>query len=372
MKENLKLSKTTLIEGKIESGKTTGIMFNEFKRAMDNNENILVLDSKEEYYHKFKEELDNKDYDIIVLNLNDCNKSNNYNPYTLPYYYYKNNNIDAAVDLIEKISKSIFFEDNYNGDPFWPQSASDLFTGLSLLLLKELKDESQVNIGELSILFDLIHKKYKDSNLVKMYLDTLDFLDPIYTSLSGTIYAPADTRGSIISVAKPKIKSYILRPDLLALLSSTNFDLINIGNKKTAIFIIPNDNMEEFNNIANIFIEQIIYLIKNKKLQFNLLLDNIDFISHIESLYALLNIPSDNIKMVMATRNIENLKQKYIKNTFDNVITNIKIIDNKVIVDDKEYELELVEKNNNKVNYPVTDKKMEIFNIEEYLTNLIG
>ena len=371
MNNNYKLNKTTLIEGKIESGKTTGIMFDEFKEMIDNNENILVIDSKEEYYQQFKNELDNKDYETIILNLKDVTKSNNYNPYTLPYYYYKNNNLDASIELIEKISKSIFFEDNSNGDPFWPQSAADLFVGLSLILLKEIKEEKYINMGELSILHDLVHKKYEDSNLIKMYLSNLNTLDPIYTSLSGTMYAPADTKGSILSVFKPKIKEYTLRPNLLSLLSSTNFDLINFGQKKTAIFVIPNDDIVEYNNIANIFIEQIIYLIKDKNLKFNLIFDNIDYIKHIDSLYSLLNIPSDILKVIVATRNLESLKEKYPKDTFSNILTNIKINDNKCIINNEEYNLNLVEKQNNDVKYPVTDNTFQVFDIENHLIDLL-
>ena len=45
--------KTILLEGKTESGKTRGILFDEVEKMIAKEENLLILDSKAEYYNNF-------------------------------------------------------------------------------------------------------------------------------------------------------------------------------------------------------------------------------------------------------------------------------------------------------------------------------
>ncbi|MEG1506384.1 MAG: type IV secretory system conjugative DNA transfer family protein [Clostridia bacterium] len=365
MKEYFKNSKTNLVSGKIDSGKTTGVMFSEVKRIIENEENLLVLDLKSEYYQEYYNTLKDKGYEIAVINLADSLKSNNYNPLTLPFEYYKNNQIDKAIELIEKLAKRIFEDNNVEGDPFWANTSADLFTGLSLMIMKEAKSVDEVNIGSVSLAMNL-----NDNTLMKDYLSKLNANDPIYITASSTIYAPNETRGSILSVAKQKIKSYCVKPNLLALLCSTNFDLLNIKDKKTAFFVILNEDNIDTNDIANIFVDQIYYLIKEKNIGFNILLDNIDFIHKLDSLYSMLNIPLAKVKTIVATRNIDELKTMYPSGTFNNIITNIKIKGNKVIRNDEEEEV-LICTDNKKhaATYPITNLKTMFFKVDEYLNN---
>ena len=81
---------TNLIIGKINSFKTTKFMFNEVEKSINNGENLILLDNKNEYFKTFKEKLDTNGYNTLVLNLSDTTNSNSYNPLMLPYSYYKN------------------------------------------------------------------------------------------------------------------------------------------------------------------------------------------------------------------------------------------------------------------------------------------
>lgn len=373
MKNYLENYKTNLIEGKINSGKTTGIIFKEVNRAIENKENLLLLDLNEEYYRQYSNRLKNDGYDIITINLSDPTKSNNYNPFTLPCYYLKNNNTDKCFELIEKISCRIFNEENMGNnatDPFWNNTSADLFTGMSLLTIKEASPD-EVNIGSISTVIDLIAKKYKDSNLIKMYLDKLEPTNPIYVTASSTVYAPRDTKDSILSVARQLIRNYCLRTNLLALISKTNFDLINIGKNKTAIFLILKDDNKNINNIANMLIEQVYYLIKENNLPFNIILDNIDFINQLNCLYNMLNNPLKNVKTIIATRNFNELKDIYPKGTFTNITNKITIQNDKVLNNNSESLLELTKIIDNPIAYPNTDLNPKFFKAEEHLIKLL-
>lgn len=305
------MEKTNLIYGKMKSGKTKAIL-EETKNIINNNENILFLDVKEEYYRKYSRLLKENGYNVVVVNLNDPLKSHNFNPYHLPYQYYKKNEMDKAIELITLISNRLFLTDNTNTDPFWEHTSSALFSGLTLLTFKEAKEE-EVNLGSVSLGIDLVGK----TELFKEYLDNLSVLDPIYTLASTAVYCPFDTRGSIVSVSKGKLRNYILKPNLLQLLSCTNFEY---DKEKIAIFVILKDNDKEVNNIANILIDQLVYMIKEKKIKYNFILDNIDFINKLDSLEEIINMCYDNIVLYMATRNLDKLNAIYGRDVISNIL----------------------------------------------------
>lgn len=340
------MEKTNLIYGKMETGKTK-FLLEETSKMINNNENILFLDLKEEYYKKYSKKLKEEGYNVIVINLKNPLQSNNYNPFSLPYYYYKNNELDKAVELINMISNRIFSEDNSEVDPFWQETSSSLFSSLTLLTFKEAPKE-EVNLGSISLGIDLVNKY----TLLRNYYDKLSPIDPIYILGSTTIYSPTDTRGSIVSVSKNKIRNYILKPNLLQLLGSTNFELKD----KTAIFIIPKENDKELNNIANIFIEQLIYVIKQHNLKYNLILDNIDFINKINSLEELINLAYNNITLFVATRDLNKTIKLYSKEVIDNILN---VIELKERIN---YNIE-----NNELSYPKLKEEVKYFNIEEFL-----
>lgn len=338
--------KTNLVEGKIDTGKTKGYMFNKVNDIISKEESFLVVDIKSEYYENYYKLLKEKNYNIKVLNLNETNKSNNYNPFSLAYKYKEESEMEKAIKVLKNITDTMFSSTNL--DKFWDESASSLVMGICLMLLKETT-YSQFNIGTINNTLDLITKGYKDSDLIKMYMEKLDINDPIYINLSSILLAPIETKFSIVSVAKTKIKNFCLSKSMLDLVSSNEIKLDN----KTAIFIMDKNR----NDLTNILINQIYYEIKNEK--FNFILDNIDFVNKIDCLNEMLELPKENIETYVITRNLDKLEKIY-GSIFDDVI-------NKVINPNVSVQIS----KQNKVTYPVTKEDRDYLMVEEHLINLL-
>ena len=347
------MKKVTLISGKTETNKTKGYLFKQTNEMIQKGENILFLDSKEEYYKEYSALLKEKGYEIVVLNLKEPNKGNAYNPFTLPYNYYQSDK-DKAYELLQKISYALCKEEKQTNDPFWENMASDLVTGLGMILFKEA-DIDRINLGSINVAINLC---INEIDLLTSYLDTLDVNDPIYTCASGTLFAPADTRGSIISVVRQKMSLYCLRENLMNMMSTTDFDISSLGKNKTAIFVIARDDSKGINNIANIFIEQIMSLVIFEKRQFNFVLDNIDTINSLNCLGNMIDMQSDRIRLFIATRDANNLKEKYYRNIFANV--------NEIIDTNKE-QYENIEKKNKPLDMPENKVKAEYFDLKKHL-----
>ena len=305
---------TNLIIGKKNTGKTIYILFNEVKKAIKNNENLCIFNTRDEYFKTFNQELIDNNYKVFTINLNDTTKSNGYNPLLLPYILYKENKIDECNELINNIGLEIFKEDNPNVDPFWTNMASNYFVGLVLILFIE-GNINNINLGSIQVMMNKGEEKIGDKTYLQTYLEKLDIKDNIYTMLSGIVFAPFETKGSIISVAKQNLNLYMLREQLINLLCTNEIDLNNI-NKKCAFIIIADKNKD----LANIFIDQLISINK----EFTYVLDNLDTLNVILNLNNLLDNASYNHNKVIASVHSKNIiidkYGKYILDKFDNII----------------------------------------------------
>lgn len=307
----IKQNRNIIVSGDISSGKTKSFMFPLVEEQIDNNENIIILDTKEEYISKYYETLKNKDYNIITLNLKDLNKSVGWNPLKYPYTLYKSGNVDAALDSINKLAVPIF-HDKASKDPFWENSACDFFTGLVLSLFDDAK-EDEVNFNSVNALFDSLNVRYGDKDLLTHYFEYKGRNSKAYTAASTTLLAPMETRGSIVSVARQKFKLYVIREKLNNLLSKTTFNYEDIVTKPTAIFIISKDENSYLSTLVEIFITQLFdILVSNSKTKYNIILDNFDILNEIVGFNSMLSSGvAQKIKFYIATRSIDKLYDTY-------------------------------------------------------------
>ena len=335
------MKKKNLIVGKKNSGKTQGILFNEVKKAILNNENLCIYDLKEEYYRTFSNELRKNNYNVMVVNLSSPEKSNGFNPLLAPYLLYKQGQIDKAITMVNDLALEIFKEEG-SFDPFWENMASNYFIGLTSILFKEASLE-QVNLGSIQVMMCQGEEKYESTTYLKKYMENVDVTSTIYSTLSPIVFAPNETKGSILSVAKQKLNAYIFREQLFNMLNTNEINLCQL-NGKCAIFII---GKEGSNDIANIFIDQ---LSQFKNIEFTYILDNLDNLRKIIELELLAN--SELNKLYVSVRNIDKFKDKYGKYILDNFDSVIDLDNNKVefefisIGSDNDYPTLLMNKHN--------------------------
>ena len=305
---------TNLIIGKKNTGKTT-FLFNELKKIIKNNENICIYNTRDEYFKTYSNNLKENNYNLLTLNIDEASKSNGFNPLQVPYELYKEGKKDKSIELINLLAQEIFKEDNPYSDPFWQNMASSYFTGLVLILFNVGKEE-EINLGSIQVMMNQGEEKYKDTSYLKEYLSNIDVTNTIYTMLSAIVFAPSDTKGSIISVCKQKLNNYMYREELLNMLNTNDINVRNLK-QKTAIIIIASKQTD----LANIFINQLVEL---SNISFTYILDNFDNLRNLLSFNNLLDNASYNKnKIFIAVHNEEELKEKYgkyILDKFENII----------------------------------------------------
>ena len=245
-----------LVIGSTASGKTESIVQPMVKTLAKAGESMIITDPKGEIYERNAEELREKGYNIVLLNFRNPQNGNCWNPLTLPYSLYKDGNVDKATELLDDLAKNILYDESSKGqDPFWENTSADYFTGLALALFEDAKEE-EINLNTINLMTTVGEEKIGGTTIMKEYFSDKDQSSPAYINVASTLMAPADTKGSILSVFKQKIKLFSSKQNLSEMLSHSDFDMKDIGKKRTAVFIIIHDEKKTYHPLATIFIKQ--------------------------------------------------------------------------------------------------------------------
>lgn len=245
-----------LIIGTTGSGKTRRVVHEMVKILGKKGESIIVTDPKGEIYDENAALLQSRGYKLIVLNLRNPSQGNAWNPLTLPYRLYQSGDKDKANEILDDLALNILYdEENKGGDPFWEKTSADYFSGLALSLFEDA-EESQVNLNSINLMTTVGEEPYAGSTYIKEYFRDKDPSKPAYMNVSSTLMAPADTKNSILSVFKQKIRLFSARENLSEMLSYSDFDMKDIGREKTAVFIIIQDEKKTYHPLATIFVKQ--------------------------------------------------------------------------------------------------------------------
>lgn len=301
-----------LLIGSVGSGKTQVVILPLLKLAMMAGESIIINDPKGEIYGQTAHKLEKEGYKNIVLDFDDARLGNCWNPLDLAYKQYQENNIDKSLELIEDLGY-YFFADalKVETDPFWTNSTINYFAGLVLYLFKNAKAE-EINLFSVANLANSLNSK----DACEKFLKKQENDSVIFMKLAGTLQAPPETRGSIISVFNQKIERYLSKENLANMLSSSDFDLATIGNQKTAVFIISGIS-NHCRNLIPLFTNQVmdaVSLYGNKENRLNVLLDEFDSMVPIRDFALKLNYcRSLNIRVTVSILSFAHLANMYSK-----------------------------------------------------------
>ena len=247
----------SLVIGATGSGKTQTVILPMVHSLAKAHESMIITDPKGEIYEKTSNMLRARGYQILLLNFRDPQNGNAWNPMSLPYQMYKNGNQDKAIELLDDLALNILYDDtNKNADPFWEKTSADYFSGVALGLFEDAK-EDEININSISLATTVGEEKFGGSTYIKEYFAGKDPSSAAAINASSTIMAPSETKGSILSVFKQKVKLFASRENLSEMLSYSDINLESIGEKPTAVFIVIQDEKKTYHSLVTILLKQI-------------------------------------------------------------------------------------------------------------------
>lgn len=315
----------TLVMGATGSKKSRLVIMPSVYVMGSAGESMIISDPKAEIYGRTSAYLKKKGYNLVVVNLRNPDTGHAWNPLAIPYSFYKKGDIDRAYEFANDVAFNLTQAEKDLSDPFWDNSAGDLFFGLAALLFKynlenNLPDE-YVNLYNLIRLRRYLFQNVEHSGVNDVYLKNLINNDEIIMgSLSGTITAPEKTKTSILSTFDEKMRCFILQPNLLNMLSNNDIDLKNCGEKFVIFLIIP-DEKTTYHKLISLFIKQsyeyLIYeaqITRNGRLpiRVNYILDEFSSLPTIKDFPSMISAArSRDIRFVLVIQSKHQLVERY-------------------------------------------------------------
>lgn len=324
----------SLVFGSTGSLKTRTVVSPTIKILGYAGESMVINDPKGELFVRHAGDLAEQGYNIVEINFRNPSLGNAWNPLYIPYKFYLDGDYDKAAEFVNDIATNLMLSETLSKDPFWEYSASDVFYGLVMLLFRYCKEFNEpmtaVNIGNV---LGLRRKLYSQANLpsatdIWKYASQNEL---ITISLSGSVYAPKDTRNSILSTFDQKMRSFSIQDTLLEMLSNNDFSMEKIQSEKTAVFLITPDEKTSYHRLVSMFIKECYeYLIyeatmnsDNKmKVRVNFILDEFSSLPKIADMPAMISAArSRDIKFLLVVQSQSSLKQRYAEEA-DTIVAN--------------------------------------------------
>ena len=212
----------------------------------------VFTDPKGELYDDTAGYLKDHGYDIKVLNLVNPANSDGYNPLM---HVASELDVDVIANTVVKGQAS-----ESKSDPYWDDMAEMLLKALIYYLIATRPEEEQ-NLASCSELVRAANTN-GGSNLLTELINQLPYDHPARMYYKSIEIAPEKTYGSILSSLQSKLGKF----DSKEIAEVTSTDTINfedIGNKKTAVYVISSDTHTAYDFLLTIFFSQMIQQLYN-------------------------------------------------------------------------------------------------------------
>ncbi len=208
----------------------------------------VFTDPKGELYDRTAGFLKQNGYDIKVLNLVRPQYSDGYNPLM---HIASEIDVDVIANTIVKGQKT----DGGGSDPFWDDSAEMLLKALIYYLIATRPEEEQ-NLASCAELVRAANNN-GGNNLLTELISQLPYDHPARMYYKSIEIAPEKTYSSILSTLQSKLGKFDSK-EIAELTSTDTIDFEEIGNRKTAVYVISSDTHTAYDFLLTIFFSQMI------------------------------------------------------------------------------------------------------------------
>ena len=213
----------------------------------------VFTDPKGELYDRTAGYLKENGYEIKVLNLVRPQYSDGYNPI---HHITSELDVDVIANTIVKGQKT----GDGGSDPYWDDMAEMLLKSLIYYLMATRPEEEQ----NLESCAEMVRAANTNggSNLLTELISKLPLDHPARMNYKSIEIAPEKTYSSILSTLQSKLGKFDSK-EIAELTSTDTIDFNEIGNKKTAVYVISSDTHTAYDFLLTIFFSQMIQQLYN-------------------------------------------------------------------------------------------------------------
>lgn len=235
-----------VVFGATGSGKTVSFVKPNVLQA---DASLVITDPKREIYDELGPYLKAQGYNVYCFNLLDMRNSHRWNPLVKKDGTCELS-VQDAVLMASSIIKNTKDPAEKTSDPFWEKSEQALLTSLIVYAANHFQTSEEKNFANI-----LRFATGRTSSALDYDFGRLPPTDPSKAAFQVYQQAPEKVRGSIIISLGTRLQ--LFQDDALAeLTSASEFDFTELGEEKTAIFVILSDYDETYNSISALFFTQ--------------------------------------------------------------------------------------------------------------------
>ena len=242
----VRVNKNILVFGGSGSGKTAAYVKPNILQKLGS---YVITDPKGELYRETSGYLKASGYNVKVLNLVDTEYSNRYNPLAHIRDY-------SDVDIIAHTIVAGGEGDGggKSADPFWDNTAKMLLKACIYYVISVLPEEER----NLSSCLNIVRAGGSDESIFdRLFVGELKPEHPGRKEYEG-IRVGADKTKQSIAISLVSKLSHFDSPNMQRLTTSNDIDFEELGEKKTAIYVISPDSHSTYNYILTIFYGQLL------------------------------------------------------------------------------------------------------------------
>lgn len=242
--KKVKVNKNILVFGGSGTGKTASYIKPNILQKLGS---YVITDPKGELYRETSGYLKANGYNVKVLDLVDTEYSNRYNPLAHIRDY-------SDVDIIAHTIVSGGEGDGKSSDPFWDNTAKMLLKACIYYVISVLPEEER----NLSSCLNIVRAGGADESIFdRLFVGELKPDHPGRKEYEG-IRVGADKTKQSIAISLVSKLSHFDSPNMQRLTTSNDIDFEELGEKKTAIYVISPDSHSTYNYILTIFYGQLL------------------------------------------------------------------------------------------------------------------
>ncbi len=244
--KKVKVNKNILVFGGSGTGKTASYIKPNILQKLGS---YVITDPKGELYRETSGYLKANGYNVKVLDLVDTECSDRYNPLAHIRDY-------SDVDIIAHTIVSGGEGDGggKSADPFWDNTAKMLLKACIYYVISVLPEEER----NLSSCLNIVRAGGSDESIFdRLFVGELKPDHPGRKEYEG-IRVGADKTKQSIAISLVSKLSHFDSPNMQRLTTSNDIDFEELGEKKTAIYVISPDSHSTYNYILTIFYGQLL------------------------------------------------------------------------------------------------------------------
>lgn len=210
---------------------------------------FVITDPKAEIYHELAPFLRNQGYKVYRFNLINMRDTHCWNP-LVKKDGSCNLTIQDAVLIASSIIKNTKDPAEKTGDPFWEKAEQALLTSLIIYAANHFETPEEKTFANI-----LRFATGRTPAALDYDFGRLPITDPARASYNIYQQAPEKVRGSIIISLGTRLQLF-QDDDLAYLTSRSDFDITELGEEKTAIFVNLSDTDDTYYSISALFFTQ--------------------------------------------------------------------------------------------------------------------